>query len=352
MPSSPVGAARVLVFASPAHPHATAGRCSTRFDEAAASLGIELEHGAYAAGQRGPRPRDTRELDEVGHDVDLDALAVAHERVPFAGVIGADDEGAVSAALAAARLGLPFHTPAGALAARQTLLTRGRLIAADLPAPWFVVLDAGLPVEAVLDRVRLPAVVAPLAPTAGVEPVRVETVEELAPAVARVRESVRAAGRVPEPEPAVMLEGFIPGRDLTLEGVMVRGQLLVLAMLEAGRPDGDAPDDEGGRDPDRAPPRVTPAALGFDDQRRMAAMVVHGALAMGLRHGPVHAVCRIGDLGLFVRRVAARPSAEPVARHLRFVTGDGRSSTLEGLLLRHAAGQSLDGWGLAANRAG
>jgi hypothetical protein len=290
----------------------------------------------------------------------LDAVQAAHASAPFAGVIADDDDNVVAAARAAARVGLPFHTPAGAESARHPLLTRGRLIAADLPIPWFVVLDAGLPVEAVIDRVRLPLVVRRVTSGPGADDgasqVRVDAVEDLRAAVARVRRAICAADAGAHPESALLVEGFVDGRDFVLEGVMQRGQLLVLAILamdpSAASHEGasDEAVAEGGMGARRAPrvaPRIAPPPIVFDDQRRMAAMVVHGALAMGLRHGPLHAVCRVGEAGLFLRRIAGRPVGEPWASALRFVTETGATSTLDALLLRHAAGEALEGWGLA-----
>ncbi|MCL4813301.1 MAG: hypothetical protein KJ061_12475 [Vicinamibacteraceae bacterium] len=326
MSSGPAGAPRVVVFPRSASAAEAQGRPG-RFDAEAALLGVDLVPVPAAVGGW------------------LDVLAASHERQAFAGLIAEDDEGAVDAAMAAARLGLPFHTVAGAEAARDPLLTRGRLMAADLPTPWFVVLDAGRPLEAVIDRVRLPAVVRPLDAAGPGEGVRADAVEALGPAIDRVRAAVRARMAGAPAEPAVLIEGDVPGTDIVLEGVMTRGQLLVLAIVAA--PPGAAV--EGGlAGLMLEAPRLDTAPLGFDDQRRMAAMVVHGALAMGLRHGPLHAECRVGEAGLFVRRIAACPMAAPWSLALRFVTASGETSTLDGLLLRSAAGGSLDGWGLAA----
>jgi hypothetical protein len=86
--------------------------------------------------------------------------------------------------------------------------------------------------------------------------------------------------------------------------------------------------------------------------------------AIGLRHGPIHAECRVNDRGVFVLEVAARPIGGLCARALRF-NGVGRISqadksgenaresagkstrplfSLEELLLRHALGETLEGW--------
>ena len=66
--------------------------------------------------------------------------------------------------------------------------------------------------------------------------------------------------------------------------------------------------------------------------------------ALGLRHGPVHAECRVNDAGVFVLEVAARPIGGLCARALRFQAPGGVVLTLEELLLRHALGEGVSGY--------
>jgi hypothetical protein len=85
----------------------------------------------------------------------------------------------------------------------------------------------------------------------------------------------------------------------------------------------------------------------------LAVAVQHAATAIGLRHGPVHAECRISDAGIFVLEVAARPIGGICARALRFV-GPGRNDpiSLEELLLRHALGEDVAQWSREARGSG
>jgi hypothetical protein len=86
----------------------------------------------------------------------------------------------------------------------------------------------------------------------------------------------------------------------------------------------------------------------------MTAAVDRAAHALGLRHGPLHAECRVNEAGVFVLEVAARPIGGLCARALRFDKRDGKagvgsqpdssSVSLEELLLRHALGESPEGW--------
>ena len=61
---------------------------------------------------------------------------------------------------------------------------------------------------------------------------------------------------------------------------------------------------------------------------------------MGLRHGPLHAECRVNERGVYVLEIAARPIGGLCSKALRFVSTDGEAS-LEEVLLRHALGEDL-----------
>ncbi len=83
--------------------------------------------------------------------------------------------------------------------------------------------------------------------------------------------------------------------------------------------------------PSREPPLV---------QEAMIAAVAAGAAALGLRHGPIHAECRINELGVHVLEIAARPIGGLCSKALRFVSPHGEAS-LEEVLLRHALRQDV-----------
>jgi hypothetical protein len=82
---------------------------------------------------------------------------------------------------------------------------------------------------------------------------------------------------------------------------------------------------------------VTPSGAPPDVQTAIVDAIARATDALGLRHGPIHAECRVdlstGRPEVFVLEVAARPIGGLCARALRF--GNGAAS-LEELLLRHA----------------
>ena len=89
---------------------------------------------------------------------------------------------------------------------------------------------------------------------------------------------------------------------------------------------------------------VTPSSARARDAARDRRRASHAPrAALGLRHGPIHAECRVNDGGVFVLEVAARPIGGLCARALRFIATickrRSASISLEELLLRHALGE-------------
>ena len=111
---------------------------------------------------------------------------------------------------------------------------------------------------------------------------------------------------------------------------------------------------------------LTPSTSPEGEQRAIVDAVARAAEALGLRHGPIHAECRVNEAGVFVLEVAARPIGGLCARALRvcnkgvgslFSEGSGdplsdgkacnndsRPLCYEHLLLRHAVGESPAAW--------
>ena len=68
---------------------------------------------------------------------------------------------------------------------------------------------------------------------------------------------------------------------------------------------------------------VTPSREHETLQLQIDATVTSAAAALGLRHGPVHAECRVNEGGVFVLEVAARPIGGLCSRALGFASPDG-----------------------------
>jgi len=253
-----------------------------------------------------------------------------------AAVVGTDDQTAIIAARAAAHLGLA-HNPIEAVeAARDKSLSREKLRAAGVPVPWFEVFSIGATANptptlaGLAERVPYPCVVKPLILSASRGVIRADDPGSFLAAAARLAALLRhpqVSVRRDEALERILVEEFLPGPEVALEGILAGGHLEVLAIFDKPEPL-DGPFFEETL-------YVTPSRHGQDGA--IAAMAERGARALGLREGPVHAELRLTPGGPRILEVAARSIGGLCGRTLRF----GLGVTLEELILSHAAGQPV-----------
>ena len=320
---------------------ATTGYQARAFEAAAAQLGVELVYATDRCKGLDDPWRDGA-IPVRFHDGEASVRAIveAARARPLDGVVALGDRPAALAARVARALGLPGHPPHAADAAGSKLLTRGRLMAAGMRVPWFFSMGLGTPLHEVADRLVFPCVVKPLALSGSRGVIRANTPDEFLAATARLEALLASPDVRTMKDPAndeILVEGYVAGAEFALEGVLEDGALRVLAIFEKPDPL------EGPYFEETI--YATPPRLAHDVQRTMAGTIAHAAAAIGLRHGPIHAECRLNDEGVFVLEVAARPIGGLCARALRFVSASRTGVTLEELLVRHALGEPLDGYG-------
>ncbi len=267
-------------------------------------------------------------LDDPGAAADA---IVAHDQVaPLDAVVAVDDQGTVAAAVAAARLGLA-HNPADAvIAARDKAEMRARLARSEVPQPASAVLPDTVAADSAADAmagVGFPCVVKPTTLSGSQGVIRCDHRHELADVVRRVRSIARHAGCGSAP---LLVEQFVPGVEVAIEGLLDGGELAVLAVFD--KPDAlDGPYFE-------ETIYVTPSRLAPPDRYAAVAAAQAATRAVGLVDGPVHAEVRVHDGRAMVVEVAARTIGGLCARTLSFGTG----RRLEALVLAHALGRPVD----------
>jgi hypothetical protein len=332
--------ARVLLLAT------TTGYQTRAFGDAAERLGIELVFATDRCNVLDDPWRDhaipVRFHDEAGSAAGI-LHATGTRRID--GVLAVGDRPTVLAARVSQSLFLPGHPPEAAEASRNKLLTRERLHAAELLVPWFIDAPLGVDPHQLAGSVAYPCVIKPIALSGSRGVIRANDRAELVAAVYRLRALMQSADIRAERNTAhdsVLVEGFIEGHEYAVEGVLNHGRLHVLAIFD--KPDPlDGPFFEETLYVTIDETDAGPKAPVADIQAAVAA----AARALGLRHGPIHAECRVGARGVFVLEVAARPIGGLCARALRFLRRgqrDGEPVTLEELLLRHALGESSKIW--------
>ena len=303
------------------------------FVDAATRLGIALTVASDAPGAlESQQPAGMLALDFHDADRAADRVREFASRYPVHAVFGVDDDTAVLASAVAGALGLP-HAPIGAVrAARDKHLQRVRLAAAGVPVPTFALHDIAESVEGIARSAPYPCVLKPVALSASRGVIRADTPDELRRAHARlaaILASPDVADRGLDLSDRYLVESFVTGVEVALEGLLIEGRLHVLALF-------DKPDPLDGPFFEETI-YVTPSRLSETDQRAIADCAERAAAALGLGHGPVHAELRMNPDGVWLIELAARPIGGRCGAALRF--GERGEITLEQLLLAHALGR-------------
>jgi len=266
----------------------------------------------------------------------IEAVVAACRGRAIAGVLAVGDRPTVLAAHLSAALGLEGNPPRAAETCRNKLAARRAFASAGLLTPDFQVLSLSEPPSA-LTAVSYPVVVKPLALSASQGVIRADNDRELTEAIERVSRLLRSTDILIERDNAhrfVLVEAFIPGREYAVEGVLTDGALRIFTIF-------DKPDPLDGPFFEETI-YVTPSRASAAAQRAIGDAVTGAACALGLRHGPVHAECRVNGNGVYVLEVAARPIGGRCSTAIRFTGPDERLATLEEVLLRHAVGEPID----------
>ena len=288
------------------------------FLAAAHDLGTEVVLGSDVAQTLAPAMGDRAVvlvLDDIERSVD--AIEALHRRHPIDAVIAVDDKGTRVAAAASARLGFAHNSPDAVARTRDKLEMRRAFAAADVPQPAF---EPDQPVE-------LPVVVKPTGGSASQGVIRADSEAARGAAIERVR-GITANGNIGG---GIIVEEYVPGDEIALEGILERGRLTVLAIF-------DKPDPLVGPYSEETI-YVTPSRLPEATVARIIAVVGHATEALGLTEGPIHAELRIDGDRIAVLEIAARSIGGLCGRTLAF----GAGVSLEAVILAHALGRPLEG---------
>jgi biotin carboxylase len=300
------------------------------FLEAAARLGVPV-----VVGSDQPQilatanPGGNLAVNFVNPDEGARTIARFSRDYPIDAILAADDEGVILAAVASAALGLAHNSVEAVAAARNKHRMREIFAQAGIPCPAFQRIPIDAIPEEMAKTLSFPCVLKPQSLSGSRGVIRADNPREFAAAFYRV------AAILSQPEMAaqdndlsrhILVEGFIPGREVALEGLLSNGRLKVLALF-------DKPDPLDGPFFEETI-YVTPSRLPLALQEEITARTAAGLKALGLRHGPVHVELRVGDRVARIIEIAPRSIGGLCSRTLRF--GDGIS--LEELILRHALG--------------
>jgi biotin carboxylase len=247
---------------------------------------------------------------------------------PVHAVVGVDDDTTVLAAQLSETLGLPHNPVEAVKAARYKDVMRSALAEADgVLSPRFWLFGTDEDASRLASQVAYPCVLKPLSLAASRGVIRANDPDEFFSAFAEIV-SILGASDLDPSDPGsrqILVEEFIPGVEVALEGLLIDGTLTVLALF-------DKPDPLNGPYFEETI-YVTPSRLPLAAQALIAASAERAAAALGLRTGSLHAELRLNERGAWIVEVAARSIGGLCSSTLRF--GDGMS--LEDIILRQAA---------------
>ncbi len=349
---------------------------ATDFLEAALTLDVEVvvasEEPATTADLS---PRHTLVLDFSMPTVATETILEFNHTYPLTAIVGVDDDTTLLATTASEALGLPHNPVASAKATRdkyllrQTLAHNGVSVPAyqrfsiyDDPAEIVRSANVGQGTGSVYPQdksrapystdtqVSFPCIIKPLSLSASRGVIRADTPTEFidafqrttkllhtlnetanieAPHIPRHAGGYGGADSSTHPSQYLLVEDYIPGIEVALEGILLDGELKTLTIF-------DKPDPLEGPFFEETL-YVTPSRLSTDIQAALHRTTAEAAEALGLQHGPVHAELRYNDTGAHLIEIAARTIGGLCARTLRFGTG----MSLEELVIRHAIGEPV-----------
>lgn len=252
------------------------------------------------------------------------------QKKPVQAILAVDDSASEVAAKASQVLGLVHNSIESALAARNKYHMRRLFAEHGVPSPQFKVFETTDDPAVMAADVAYPCVLKPLLLNGSRGVIRANNPAEFADAFGWVSRMLASMEQAPG-SAQILVEDFIPGFEVALEGVIDRGQLKVLALF-------DKPDPLDGPFFEETI-YVTPSRLPDGVQASIGRCAEQAAFALGLRFGPVHAELRVNDAGPWMVEIAGRSIGGLCSQTLNFGL---EGVSLEALILRQAVGMEID----------
>lgn len=291
-------------------------------------------------------PRDTLVLNFRDSTIGTQSIKEYAETHPIAAIIGVDDDTTMLATTASAALGLPHNPISSALATRNKFLLRQTLESKGVSVPNYRRFSIDDDAERNSQQIDYPCILKPLSLSASRGVIRADNPTEFVDAFQRItvllNKVKESRGSDPDDDPYqyILVEDYIPGIEIALEGILISGELKTLTLF-------DKPDPLEGPFFEETL-YITPSRLTDNIQEEIHNATAEAATALGLRHGPIHAELRYNEKGAYLIEIAARTIGGLCSRTLKFGTG----ISLEELVIRHAIGDSVDSFSRENQAAG
>ncbi len=307
-----------------------AGYANQDFQQAAAKLGVDIVTCADFCHRLAPGwglpPLMSVAFDQPEASVPR-ILAMLNQ--PVDAVLASDDHGVALAAHLQEALGLPGNSVAAVMHLRDKLRFRELQQKHGLLHPPFCAIPHDDSGEMAAMQLGFPLIVKARQLNASRGVIRANNPEEFQRALAQVRRIQTRFLRDAE-SLGVLIETFIPGVEIALEGVLHNGELQVLALFDKPDPlDGPVFEESI---------YVTPSRLPEPTQAAIADAVGRACAAAEITEGVIHAEARVNDAGVWLLEIAPRAIGGLCGRILEATLGVGSAE----IVLRHALGLPLN----------
>jgi biotin carboxylase len=251
---------------------------------------------------------------------------------PVSAIIAVGDKPTLTAALACRALGLPCNSVEAVAACRNKITARQLFQKAGLPVPEFSSYPIDSDGSRIATKVRYPCVLKPLSLSASQGVIRADSPDDFAKGfrrIARLLKTPEIRATREKTLNRILVEDYIEGQELALEGMLEKGRLKVLALF-------DKPDPMHGPFFEETI-YITPSCVDPEIQEQIHRRCEQAAEAVGLLQGPIHVEIRVNSRGVWIVEIAARSIGGLCSRTLRFGTG----MSLEELIIRQALAMNI-----------
>lgn len=255
----------------------------------------------------------------------LEILLAASREQPFQGVIATDDAAVELASRVAQQLNLSHNPPDAAVLSRRKELARACLQDAGVAVPEFRVISLDDILQPQLASLSYPVVIKPVSLSASRGVIRADNEAGCIQAIERTRQMLVGEEQLPADEKnQLLIENYIPGEEIAVEGILRNGDLELLAVFDKPEPMEGPYFEEAYY--------ITPSRHSVAIQQAAMQIVQSACHVYGLVEGPVHAELRINASGIWVIEVASRTIGGECARLLTY----GAGHDLETLVIKKA----------------
>jgi len=263
----------------------------------------------------------------------LDEISEWSERNGLKAVIGVDEESIVLAANISKYLKVEHNPVESVLLTKDKYLMRIELKKAGVNSPWFKRFSIHDSPNKKINEICFPCVIKPTFLSASRGVIRVNTIKELSNGFETLSELLsleELRKRGGEQSDWILVEEYIPGKEVAIEGIVSEGKLKVLAVFDKPEPLVGPIFEET--------IIVTPSILPKKTLYSLFETAQIAVNALGIVKGPVHIEIRINSSGNYILECASRSIGGICSNVLEFQDG----MSLEELILRSYLGRNVE----------